>query len=85
MRTLFLLAALSFPLPAFAASPTPPAPPIAPSAPALAFDKAQKATPSIRLRSPLMLDDRRRMVPPGRYDSGTSKPNPKDGGGPEIG
>ncbi|MES2472179.1 MAG: hypothetical protein V4601_05000 [Pseudomonadota bacterium] len=85
MRTLFLLAALSFPLPAFAASPTPPAPPVAPSAPSIAFDKAQKATAPIRLRDPLMLDDRRhQLTPPGRLP-GSNKPMPKNGGGPEIG
>jgi hypothetical protein len=85
MRALFLIAALAAATPAIAASPTPPTPPIAPSPPALALENAQKAIPPLRLRSPLMLDDRRRMVPPGRFDQPTGKPNPKNGGGPEIG
>lgn len=82
MRTPFLIAALLLASPAIAASPTPPAPPTAPSV--TPVQGTQKAAP-LRLRNPLMLDDRRRMLPPGRIDPGTSKPMPRNGGGPEIG
>ncbi len=82
MRIAFLMAALAFASPASAASPTPPTPPAAPAV--TPVQSTQKAAP-LRLRNPLMLDDRRRMLPPGRIDPGTSKPMPRNGGGPEIG
>lgn len=82
MRALFLMAALTFASPAYAAAPKPPAPPSTPSV--APVQGTQKAAP-LRLRNPLMLDDRRRMVPPGRIDPGSYKPMPKNGGGPEIG
>ena len=82
MRALFLMAALTFASPAYAAAPKPPAPPSTPSiAP---VQGTQKAAP-LRLRNPLMLDDRRhQLAPPGRIP-GTNRPMPKNGGGPEIG
>lgn len=79
MRALFLIAALATASPAFAASPTPPTPPVAPSAPAIALENAQKAIPPLRLRAPLLLDDRRRLAPPGYK----TPPGPRPG--PEIG
>lgn len=85
MRALFLIAALATATPAIAASPTPPAPPVAPTAPAVAFKDAQKAIPPLRLRAPLMIDDRRRLAPRGGFGPGSNKPNPRNGGGPEIG
>ncbi len=84
MRTPFLMAALigAIAAPAFAATPTPPTPPSAPSV--APVQGTQKAAP-LRLRNPLMLDDRRRMAPPGRIDPGSYKSMPKNGSGPEIG
>ncbi len=82
MRLPFLMAALALASPAIAATPTPPTPPTAPAV--TPVQSTQKAAP-LRLRAPLMLDDRRRMVPPGRIDPGSYKPMPKNGGGPEIG
>jgi hypothetical protein len=79
MRALFLIAALTATTPAIAASPTPPTPPVAPSPPALALENGQKAVPPLRLRSPLLLDDRRRLAPPGYK----TPPGPRPG--PEIG
>ncbi len=79
MRALFLIAALTATTPAIAASPTPPTPPVAPSPPALALENAKKAVPPLRLRAPLLLDDRRRLAPPGYK----TPPGPRPG--PEIG
>lgn len=79
MRTLFLIAALTATTSAFAASPTPPTPPVAPSPPALALENGQKAVPPLRLRAPLLLDDRRRLAPPDYKTPSGSRP------GPEIG
>jgi len=82
MRVILTIAFAVFAAPAFAATPTPPTPPSPPAV--TPVQGTQKAAP-LRLRNPLMLDDRRRMAPNGRLDPGSRKPMPKNGGGPEIG
>ena len=80
MRVILTTAcALAFSTSAFAApsTPTPPTPP------AQTIQKADQKP--LRLREPLLLDDRRhQLAPPGRLP-GSNKPMPKDGAGPEIG
>jgi hypothetical protein len=67
--------------PAFAATKEPASQP----APAQGIQKVEKKDAPLRLREPLMLDDRRhQLAPPGRLP-GTNKPMPKNGSGPEIG
>ena len=74
--------ALAFPSIAFAA-PSTPSPPPAPPASVQTIQKADQNP--LRLRDPLMLDDRRhQLAPPGRLP-GSNKPMPKNGSGPEIG
>jgi len=82
MRAVFLLAALAIATPAIAATPTPPSPPVAPSPPAVAFDRAEKATPPLRLREPMLFDGRRRLAPSGL---GPPKAVPGPRPGPGIG
>jgi len=81
MRVILTMAcALAFSASAFAA-PSTSTPPPAP--PAQTIQKADQKP--LRLREPLLLDDRRhQLAPPGRLP-GSNKPMPKDGGGPEIG
>jgi len=65
--------------PALAASPTPQ------PAPAPGIQNVEKKDAPLRLREPLLLDDRRhQLAPPGGLP-GSNKPLPKNGGGPEIG
>ena len=79
-RVLTIACALALPSIAFAA-PSTSAPPPAP--PAQTIQKADQKP--LRLRDPLLLDDRRhQLAPPGRLP-GSNKPLPKNGGGPEIG
>ena len=79
-RVLTIACALALPSIALAA-PSTSAPPPAP--PAQTIQKADQKP--LRLRDPLLLDDRRhQLAPPGRLP-GSNKPLPKNGGGPEIG
>lgn len=72
--------AASIASPAIAATSTPAPQP----APVPGVQKVEQKDAPLRLRDPLKVDDRR-ILAPGRTDSGTSRPNPKNGGGPEIG